>query len=44
MKTLYITSARIRLSAEALAQAPFSGSLFAIDVDIKGVESNSFGG
>lgn len=33
---LYITSASIRLPASVLEEAPLSGSLFAIDVDIPG--------
>jgi sugar lactone lactonase YvrE len=36
-KTLYITSASIGLSASALTDAPQSGQLFALDLDIKGL-------
>lgn len=36
LKTLFITSASIRLPAAVLEEAPLSGSLFAIDVDIPG--------
>lgn len=36
LKTLYITSASIRLPAEVLEEAPLSGGLFAIDVDVAG--------
>ena len=36
LKTLYITSASIRLPAPVLEDAPLSGGLFAIEVDIPG--------
>lgn len=36
LRTLYITSARIRLSPALLAEAPLSGGLFAIDTDVPG--------
>jgi sugar lactone lactonase YvrE/DNA-binding IclR family transcriptional regulator len=36
LKTLYITSASIRLPASVLEDAPLSGGLFAIEVDIPG--------
>ncbi len=36
MKRLFITSASIRLPASALEEAPLSGALFAIDVDVAG--------
>jgi sugar lactone lactonase YvrE len=44
MQTLFVTSARIRLSAGQLAEAPLSGSVFSIDTGIKGLPENMFGG
>ncbi|MBU3005573.1 SMP-30/gluconolactonase/LRE family protein [Paraglaciecola arctica] len=44
LSTLYITSARIRLSSEALSESPLSGSVFAVETGIKGVPINSFAG
>ncbi|MBU3021344.1 SMP-30/gluconolactonase/LRE family protein [Aestuariibacter sp. A3R04] len=44
LKTLYVTSARIRLSAEMLAEAPLSGSVFALDVGVSGVPVSTFAG
>lgn len=44
MQTLFVTSARIRLSAGQIADAPLSGSVFAIDAGIKGLPENVFGG
>jgi sugar lactone lactonase YvrE len=37
LKTLYITSASVGLSAAALTDAPLSGQLFALNMDVKGV-------
>lgn len=37
MRTLYITSARIRLSRDTLRDAPLSGALFAMEMDTPGV-------
>lgn len=37
MKTIFITSIRDGLSSEQLEQAPLSGGIFAIDVDVPGV-------
>ena len=37
LKTLYVTSASIGLSASALADAPKSGQLFAIEVGVQGL-------
>jgi sugar lactone lactonase YvrE len=37
LKTLYVTSASIGLSASALIDAPQSGQLFALDVGVKGL-------
>ncbi|QMW61203.1 SMP-30/gluconolactonase/LRE family protein [Devosia sp. MC521] len=44
LQTLFVTTARIRLSAAQLADAPLSGSVFAIDTGIKGLPSNMFAG
>ena len=42
LKTLYVTSASIGLSASALEDAPQSGQLFALEVDVKGVAEPSY--
>ena len=44
LQTLFVTTARIRLSAAQLADAPLCGSVFAIDTGIKGLPSNMFAG
>lgn len=44
MKTLYITTARIRLSATQLAAAPLSGSILALAVDVAGSPVGGYGG
>ncbi len=44
LKTLYITTARIRLSATQLAAAPLSGSVLALDVDVAGAPVRGYGG
>jgi len=44
LKTLYITSARIRLSATQLAAAPLSGSVFALKTDVAGAPVGVFAG
>ncbi|HZF77844.1 MAG TPA: SMP-30/gluconolactonase/LRE family protein [Acetobacteraceae bacterium] len=44
LRTLFITSARVRLSAAQLAEAPLSGSVFALDAGVAGVPVGSFGG
>jgi sugar lactone lactonase YvrE/DNA-binding IclR family transcriptional regulator len=44
MQTLFVTSARIRLSAAQLVDAPLSGSVFAIDTGIKGLLDPMFAG
>ena len=36
LRTLYITSARIRLSPKVLQDSPLSGGLFALDLDVAG--------
>lgn len=43
-RTLFITSARIRLPAKILADAPFSGGLFAADVGVAGRPAGQFAG
>lgn len=42
--TLYVTSARIRLSAQQLAEAPLSGSVFAIRAGVCGLPETEFAG
>jgi sugar lactone lactonase YvrE/DNA-binding IclR family transcriptional regulator len=44
MQTLFVTSARIRLSAAQLTEAPLSGSVFSIDTGIKGLPETVYGG
>jgi len=42
--TLYVTSARIRLSAQQLAEAPLSGSVFAVQPGVHGLPETAFAG
>lgn len=42
LKTLYVTSASIGLSAARLADAPQSGQIFAIELDIKGLPESAY--
>jgi sugar lactone lactonase YvrE len=44
LKTLYVTSARETMTDAQLAEAPLSGSLFAIDVDVQGLPATPFSG
>ncbi len=44
MDRLFVTSARIRLSARHLAEAPLSGSVFALDAGVTGQENRIFAG
>lgn len=44
LTTLFITSARIRLSGQQLAEAPLSGSVFALQAGVRGQPDNSFAG
>ena len=44
LSTLYITSARIGLSAERLARAPLSGAILAVDVGVQGRPAVPFAG
>lgn len=43
-RTLFITSARIRVPAKILAEAPFSGGILAADVDVSGRAPHLFAG
>lgn len=44
LATLYVTSARIRLSARQLAEAPLSGSVFALQTGSRGLPETPFAG
>ncbi|WP_170985310.1 SMP-30/gluconolactonase/LRE family protein [Roseomonas sp. AR75] len=44
LRTLFVTSARVRLSAAQLAEAPLSGSVFAIEPGVAGAPVGAFGG
>lgn len=44
LDTLFITTARIRLSARHLSEAPMSGSVFATKPGVKGLPDNEFAG
>ncbi|WP_054633390.1 SMP-30/gluconolactonase/LRE family protein [Pantoea stewartii] len=44
LKTLFITSSRENLSEEDLARYPQSGDIFAVDVDVAGMEEPRFRG
>lgn len=44
LTTLYITTARIRLSAQQLAEAPLSGSVFALQTGVRGQADTPFAG
>jgi len=44
MKTLFVTTARIRLSAQQLTEAPLSGSILSIAVSVPGLADPVFGG
>lgn len=44
LQTLFVTSARIRLSAAQLAEAPLSGSVFAVETGVKGMLNFKFAG
>jgi len=44
LDTLYVTSARLRLSAETLAEAPLSGGLLALRPGIQGLPEPAFAG
>ncbi len=44
LATLYVTSARVRLSAAQLAEAPLSGSVFAFEPGARGLPDHPFAG
>jgi sugar lactone lactonase YvrE/DNA-binding IclR family transcriptional regulator len=44
LATLYVTSARVRLSAAQLAEAPLSGSVFAVETGARGLPEHAYGG
>jgi sugar lactone lactonase YvrE/DNA-binding IclR family transcriptional regulator len=44
LRTLFITSARIRLPSRILAEAPYSGGLFALPVETPGLPAQAFAG
>jgi sugar lactone lactonase YvrE/DNA-binding IclR family transcriptional regulator len=45
LETLFVTSASVRLGAQALAEAPLSGSLFALEVPgVRGLPEATFAG
>jgi len=44
LSTLYITTARVRLSSQQLKEAPLSGSVLAMDTAFMGQEETCFGG
>ncbi|ALA19961.1 MULTISPECIES: SMP-30/gluconolactonase/LRE family protein [unclassified Chelatococcus] len=44
LKTLFITSARVRLPSRVLTEAPFSGGLFALPVAVPGLPTAAFAG
>lgn len=44
LSTLFITTARIRLSSQVLAEAPMSGSVLAINAGVKGQNETCFAG
>jgi sugar lactone lactonase YvrE len=44
LRTLYITTARVGMSAQQLAEAPLAGRVFAVDMDVPGLPETPFGG
>lgn len=44
LRTLFVTSARVRLPARLLAEAPFSGGIFALDAGVAGRPAAMFAG
>ena len=44
LATLYVTAATTLLDAEALARQPLAGSLFAVDVGVRGLAEPVFAG
>jgi sugar lactone lactonase YvrE len=43
LTTLFVTTARIRLSSQVLADAPLSGSVLAVDAGVRGQSETVFG-
>ena len=44
LRTLYVTTARTGLDAEALLAEPLAGGLFAVELDVAGLPAHRFGG
>jgi sugar lactone lactonase YvrE len=44
LNTLYVTSARLRLSGEQLAAEPLAGAVLALEPGVTGLPGNRFGG
>ena len=44
LKTLFVTTARVRLSAQQIADAPLSGSILSLPVQVGGLPVHEFGG
>jgi sugar lactone lactonase YvrE len=44
LSTLFITTARIRLSTAQLAEAPLSGSILAVETGVRGQAETVFAG
>ena len=44
LRTLFVTTARIRLSAQQLTDAPLSGCVLAVKTDVTGQEDHVFAG
>ena len=44
LRTLFITTASRRLSAEELAAQPLAGAILAVRVDVRGTSEHAFGG
>jgi sugar lactone lactonase YvrE len=44
LKTLFVTTARVRLPAHVLSESPLSGSLFAMRTDVAGLPPTAFAG
>jgi len=44
LKTLFVTTARVRLSAQQIADSPLSGSILSLPVTTPGLPMNEFGG
>lgn len=44
LRTLYITSARVGLSAQQIAAEPLAGAVFAVEIDRPGLPAHRFGG